>query len=164
MTTKIWNNKKNIADYWENSQPGAWWCDEIEGRREFFEKIEKQRYSVQPHIKDCAEFDKHPDEKVLEIGCGICTDLLQFARGHAQVVGLDLTNKALSLGKKRFDLYGVEGEWLKMDAENLGFKDNSFDYVYSFGVLHHTPNTQNAIDEVYRVLKKGGQHNNNAIC
>lgn len=144
-----------IRSYWEDHQPGAWWCDEPEGTREFFEKIEKNRYRDNFFLKDFAEFDGHSNEKVLEIGCGICTDLIQFAKGGSITIGVDLTKKAVNLGKKRFKLYGYESNFINASAEKLPFKDNSFDYIYSYGVLHHTPDTQKAIDEIFRILKYG---------
>lgn len=106
---------------------------------------------------DEAEFNKHKGEKVLEIGCGMGIDLLQFAKGGANVTGIDLTEKAIQNTKSHFAHRDMQGTFLTMNSEKLAFADNTFDVVYSFGVLHHTVNTQKAIDEVYRVLKPGGK-------
>lgn len=109
------------------------------------------------HLLTLAEFDKHRGEKVLEIGCGAGTDICQFAKHGAIVTAVDLTEKAVELTKQRFKVLGIKAEARVADAENLPFADNTFDLVYSFGVLHHTPNTQKTIDEIHRVLKPSGK-------
>ncbi len=83
--------------------------------------------------------------------------MLQFARGGAVVSAVDLTPRSIELVQQRFRLYGLPVDARVGDAEKLPFSDNSFDVVYSFGVLHHTPNTPKAVSEVYRVLKPGGR-------
>ncbi|HEX9614821.1 MAG TPA: class I SAM-dependent methyltransferase, partial [Bacteroidota bacterium] len=96
-------------------------------------------------------------KRVLEVGCGMGTDLLQYATGGANVVGCDLTLRHLQLATKRFSLYNRRGAFVNADAENLGFKNDSFDFVFSNGVLHHTADTAGAVQEVLRVLKPGGE-------
>jgi len=93
---------------------------------------------------------------LLEIGCGMGTDLLQFARGGAHCTGLDLTPRSIEITKHRFDLYGKTGNFLLSDGERLPFKPETFDVVYSNGVLHHTPDTAGAVRELHRVLRRGG--------
>ncbi len=95
-------------------------------------------------------------KSVLEIGCGVGTSSVLFALDGAQVTASDLTNEAVGITKTKFELLGLPGNVVQADAENLPFPDNSFDVVFSSGVLHHTPNTQKTIDEIYRVLKPGG--------
>ena len=111
----------------------------------------------QPFMRRVMGFDQYSGKRLLEIGCGLGTDLLQFARGGAVVTGVDLTPASVELVRKRFAMYGLAVEARVADAERLPFSDNSFDVVYSFGVLHHTPNTRKAVEEVYRVLKPGGR-------
>jgi len=84
------------------------------------------------------------------------TDLLQFARGGARCVGIDLTPRSIEITRHRFQLYGAEGDFMISDGERLPFHDASFDVVYSNGVLHHTPDTAGAIREIHRVLRPGG--------
>jgi ubiquinone/menaquinone biosynthesis C-methylase UbiE len=84
------------------------------------------------------------------------TDLLQFARGGARCVGIDLTPRSIEITRHRFRLYGAEGDFMISDGEHLPFHDASFDVVYSNGVLHHTPDTAGAIREIHRVLRPGG--------
>jgi len=149
--------KKDVRRYW-NSQPcGTQFTKITPGSHNFFEEVTRFRYQTQPFMEELCKFKEFSGKKLLEIGCGLGTDLLQFAQNGALVTGVDLTENSVSLAKKRFELYGQQGEFMVSDAENLPFAENSFDVVYSFGVLHHTPNTQKSIDEVYRVLKPQGK-------
>jgi ubiquinone/menaquinone biosynthesis C-methylase UbiE len=149
--------KSTVHDYWNEQPCGTQFVDAHRGTKAFFEAIEKHRYESQPYAASLCKFKSFQGKSLLEIGCGLGTDSLQFARNGAMVTGVDLTEESVALAQKRFELYGMQGEFRAADAENLPFADNSFDAVYSFGVLHHTPNTQRAIDEVYRVLKPSGE-------
>lgn len=104
-----------------------------------------------------AGFDQWRDKRLLEVGCGLGTDLLQFARGGAHVCGLDLTLNGASLTKKRLEMYGFRGYVSVGDSESLPYADNAFDFVYSWGVIHHTPDTETAAREIVRVCKPGGR-------
>jgi ubiquinone/menaquinone biosynthesis C-methylase UbiE len=108
-------------------------------------------------MREAIGFDRHPGRRLLEIGFGTGTDLLQFAKGGARVTGVDLTPRSIDIAQRRFEVYGLEGQFLIGDGEYLSFPDESFDVVYSFGVLHHTPDTARAIREVHRVLRPGGE-------
>ena len=94
---------------------------------------------------------------MLEIGCGIGTDAARFAEAGADYTGVDLTDAAIELARKRFELFGLKGRIEVADAENLDFPSDSFDVVYSHGVLHHTPDIEAAVREIHRVLKPGGR-------
>ena len=103
------------------------------------------------------EFDRHKGEQVLDVGCGIGWLVWQFAHGGAKVTGVDLSDNSLALARKRLDYDGLQAELVKGNAQELPFPDASFDFVTSAGVLHHTPDTQGAIDEIHRVLRPGGR-------
>ena len=149
--------KDQVREYW-NAHPCGTQFTHLEwGSKEFFAEVERFRYETQPFMSEIIGFDRYPGKRLLEVGCGLGTDLLQFAKGGALVTGVDLTPQSIELVKRRFALDGLAVDARVSDAENLPFDDASFDVVYSFGVLHHTPNTQKAIDEVYRVLKPGGK-------
>ncbi len=90
------------------------------------------------------------------MGFGMRTDLFQFASSWAIVSGVDLSPEHLRIATQRFALYNIPAELRRGDAENLPFEDASFDVVYSFGVLHHTPDTEKAVEEIHRVLRPGG--------
>jgi ubiquinone/menaquinone biosynthesis C-methylase UbiE len=149
--------KERVHDFW-NADPCAMrYTTHPVGTREFYDEVEKFRYWVQPWHRRIAEFDQHWGESVLEIGCGMGTDALQFAKGGATVNVVDLTEAAIDITRKRFNLYGYMLGSQVADAENLPYSDNIFDVVYSFGVLHHTPDTEKALHEAVRVLKPGGR-------
>ncbi len=126
--------------------------------REYFEAQARFRYEIYaPWLPAVAGFSKYRGRIVLDVGCGLGTDLLEFYRGGAVVTGLDLTPRHVQLAKKRFQLFGATGAFVIGDAEDLPFRDSAFDVVYSSGVLHHTPDTQRAMDEIHRVLKPSGE-------
>lgn len=149
--------KREVQAYWDAHPCGTQFTDLEWGSREFFEQVEQFRYTLQPFMNRIIRFNEYKGKNLLEIGCGLGTDLLQFARAGAHVTGVDLTPASIDLARKRFSLYGVPATFQVADAESLPFPDASFDVVYSFGVLHHTPDTQKAINEVFRVLKPGGE-------
>jgi SAM-dependent methyltransferase len=149
--------KKSVQKFWDNTPCGVKNSTIEPGTREFFESVETHRYSEEFHIPLVAEFNDHPNEKVLEIGCGLGTDGRQFVRGGADYIACDLSIRSLELARQGFEVYGLSGSFIGVDAEDMPFLDNSFDVVYSHGVLHFTPNTTRAISEVYRVLRPGGK-------
>ena len=150
--------KLRAREQWSQDPCGAEYDREHElGTREFFERVEQHRYSeYAPWMPRLMGFQKYRDARLLEIGCGMGTDLLQFSRGGARCVGIDLTPRSIEITQHRFKLYGADGAFMISDGENLPFRSESFDVVYSNGVLHHTPDTEGAIREVHRVLRPGG--------
>ncbi len=122
-----------------------------------FDEVERYRYKeYAPWMPRLMEFDKFRGARLLEVGCGMGTDLLQFARGGARCTGVDLTPRSVEITRHRFRLYGAYGNFMLSDGEHLPFRSERFDVVYSNGVLHHTPDTAGAIREVHRVLRPGG--------
>ncbi len=150
--------KRRTREQWGQDPCGAEYDREHEfGTREFFDEIERHRYTdYAPWMPEVMEFDKFAGKRLLEVGCGMGTDLLQFARGGAIVTGADLTPRSVEITRHRFRLYGEQGRFLITDGEHLPFPDESFDVVYSNGVLHHTPDTVGAVREIHRVLKTDG--------
>ena len=157
MKQMIPKEKELVRQYWDDVPCGTGSITYPEGSAEYFEAIAENRNRLEPFIADYARFDKWAGRKVLEVGCGVGSDLLRFARVGAQVVGIDLSPKSVFLAKSRLHAYNCRGDVLVADAEKLSFKDNEFDLTYSWGVLHHTPNPARAIQEIYRVTKPGGE-------
>ncbi|MEO8433348.1 MAG: class I SAM-dependent methyltransferase [Pyrinomonadaceae bacterium] len=149
--------KERVRAFWQANPCGIKFADAEPGTRRFYELVEAHRYTTEWHIPMAAGFAGARGLKVLEIGCGLGTDGAQFAEAGADYTGVDLTDAAVELARKRFELFNLNGTFATADAENLDFKDESFDLVYSHGVLHHTPDTQKAINEVHRVLRPGGR-------
>src|SRR5258708_2760269 len=150
--------KQRAREQWSANPCGASAARDREfGTREYFDAIERHRYEIECRwIKQVIGFDHYNGKRLLEIGFGTGTDLLQFARGGAQVTGVDLTPRSIEIARRRFEVYGLDGEFAIGDGESLSFPDSSFDVAYSFGVLHHTPDTPRAVREIHRVLKPGG--------
>ena len=150
--------KVRAREQWTQDPCGAVHDREHEfGTREFFDTVERHRYTeYAPWMPRVMGFDKFYGARLLEVGCGMGTDLLQFARGGAYCTGIDLTPRSIEITRHRFRLYDANGAFMISDGENLPFSDESFDVVYSNGVLHHTPDTAGAIREVHRVLRRGG--------
>jgi ubiquinone/menaquinone biosynthesis C-methylase UbiE len=150
--------KRRAREQWSEDPCGAAYAREAElGTREFFEEVERHRYAeYAPWMPAVMGFDLFRDARLLEIGCGMGTDLLQFARGGARCTGVDLTPRSIEITRHRFALYRMAGDFTLADGEHLPFQDESFDVVYSNGVLHHTPDTERAVGEVHRVLRPGG--------
>lgn len=149
--------KARVRSFWDERPCGTQFTRLRWGTREFFDDVEKTRYASHPFLREVAEFDRFGGQQLLEVGCGLGTDLMQFARGGARVTGVDLTAQGIEQVKRRFALEGLPVDARVADAEQLPFADASFDVAYSFGVLHHTPDTQRAIDEIHRVLKPDGR-------
>lgn len=149
--------KQQVREYWNAHPCGTQFTNLEWGSKQFFDEVERFRYDTQPFMRELLEFDNFRGKRLLEIGCGLGTDLLQFAHAGAIVTGVDLSPASIELVRKRFALEGIPVNAQVADAEHLPFPDASFDVVYSFGVLHHTPNTQKSIDEVHRVLRPGGR-------
>ncbi len=133
--------------------------------REYFHKIDQNFYSSAYHAHEpgrplfskLIDYDVLNGKTVLEIGCGLGAIAAQFARHGAKVIALDLTPTAVKMTKERFRLFNLKGDFLEGDAENLPLKDASVDFIWSWGVIHHSPDTKQAVNEMYRVLKIGGR-------
>lgn len=156
MTT-LAEEKVRAREQWGQDPCGAEYAEHELGTREFFDEIERHRYTqYAPWMPRVMGFDQFRGARLLEIGCGMGTDLLQFARGGARCVGIDLTPRSVEITRHRFALYDTKGAFTIADGEHLPFASESFDVVYSNGVLHHTPDTTGAIRELHRVLRPGG--------
>lgn len=111
------------------------------GSREYFDEVEARKYFVEPHIPKFAQFERWKGKKVLEIGCGIGTDSINFARAGADLAVVELSEKSLEICRRRFDVYGVAARFCQGNAEELStlVPPEAYDLVYSFGVIHHSP-------------------------
>lgn len=154
-------DKETIKDYWESRPPQVWYSSHEPLTLPWFNELAYKRYhdpGYLSYLLSIAEFDAHPGEKVLEIGTGVGTDLVSYARGGARVTGIDLTENAVKITQAHLEMLGLEYDDVRVaDAEELPFEDGSFDVVFSCGVLHHTPRIDKTLDEVYRVLKPNGK-------
>jgi ubiquinone/menaquinone biosynthesis C-methylase UbiE len=149
--------KHEVRRFWETTPCGSWDATAPEGTSEYYAQIERRRYELEPFIHRFAEFGSTHGLQVLEIGVGLGTDHIQFARAGADLHGIDLTDRGVELVRRRLGLEKLNSDLRVADAEALPFADGAFDLVYSWGVLHHTPDTRRAIAEAVRVLRPGGR-------
>jgi len=125
--------------------------------RAWFEQVEENRYRREPMIHGVAQFTRHRGKSLLEVGVGAGTDHLQWARAGALCHGVDLTDAAIETTRARLGHYGFTSDLQRVDAEVLPFADDSFDLVYSWGVIHHAESPEAIVAEIIRTLKPGGQ-------
>ena len=149
--------RDQAREQWGHDPAGSVHAGEAQlGTPEGYASIERQRYREQPWMHETFRFERYAGLRVLEIGVGLGTDHLQFARAGARITGVDLTPRCVDLTTRRLEQEGFQPDVRLMDAEALEFDDDAFDAVYSFGVLHHIPSTERAFAEVRRVLRPGG--------
>lgn len=153
------SNQKNIDEvqsYWNARPCNIRHSPKEFGSKEYFDEVEARKYLVEPHIPEFAEFQKWKGKKVLEIGCGIGTDTINFARAGAKVTAVDLSDKSLEVAKTRATVYGLLDKitFFHANAEELSrvVPVETYDLVYSFGVIHHTPEPENAINEIRKYM------------
>ena len=151
------NNKKLVHDFWEDSSCGENLYLKSMNKAGYINQAE-ERYKLEGElILPLANFSQTKDLKVLEIGVGLGADHQKFAESGALLSGIDLTNRAVEYTRHRLETFGLESNLQIGDAEKLNFTNECFDQVYSWGVIHHTPDTPKAIEEIHRVLKKSGK-------
>ena len=127
------------------------------GTKQFFDDLDDYRFDKLHYLPVLVDFSSFRDRRLLEVGCGIGTDLVRFARGGAQVTGIDLSHTAIDLARKNFALHHLTAEELRVaNGEQLPYADATFDVVYGHGVIQYTADPARLIRECHRVLKPGG--------
>jgi ubiquinone/menaquinone biosynthesis C-methylase UbiE len=151
------SEKQKVHDFWDRASCGE------ELYLTGSDKVGYEKHSVARYVLEgelifpFARFSETKGLGVLEIGVGLGADHQMFAEAGARLHGIDLSRRAIDLTKRRFSNFNLVSKLSIGDAESLNFPDDFFDLVYSWGVLHHSPNTQKAISEVFRVIKPGGE-------
>ena len=151
------NIKEKIKNYWNRLPCNIKYSNAAPMSMKFFNEISKKRYFCQSHIPEFANFSKFKNKNVLEIGCGIGTDAHEFIKNESNYYGIDLSKESIEIAKKRAHIFGYNNKKANFfvgDAENLSkikeLKEIKFDLIYSFGVLHHTPNIKKCFDNIYK--------------
>jgi ubiquinone/menaquinone biosynthesis C-methylase UbiE len=145
-------SKEEVRDFWNADPCGSRYL----GDRADFEAHARSRYEFEPYIHEFAGFARSRGQRVLEVGVGMGADYLEWLKAGALASGVDLSSASLEHAKRRCELAGYAPDLRVSDAEHLPFPDDTFDIVYSYGVMHHSPDTQHCIREAWRVLKPGG--------
>jgi SAM-dependent methyltransferase len=127
------------------------------GSRGFFDDLDQYHFEKLHHLLRLVDFDGWRGRRVVEVGCGAGVDLARFAKGGADVTGVDLAPSAIALTRANFEQQGLHGRFEVADGERLPFPDNSFDMVFAHGVVQYTANPRQLVEECRRVLKPGGE-------
>jgi len=151
---------EQVRDYWNNRPCNLRHSRSPIGTREYFDEVEARRYANEPHNYTFPEFDRWRGKRVLEIGCGIGTDAVNFARAGANYTGIDLSSESIKLAKQRFEVFGLTGEFFEANAEELNDVFDpleKFDLIYSFGVIHHAPRPERVVAHLPKLLQDDGE-------
>lgn len=146
-----------VRDYWDARPCNVRHSDLPLGSREYFDQVEKKKFTAEPHIPAFCEFDRWQGKRVLEIGSGIGTMAINFARYGADYTGIELSEESLRLTQQRFKVYDLPGRFYLGDAEYLTdfVPVESYDLVFTYGVIHHSPNPQRILDQSLHYTKPG---------
>jgi len=156
-------HKEAVREFWGTRPCGFVHSAAPVGTQAFYRETERHRFAVhtdwdRPFLREAVDFAAYTGKRLLEVGCGIGVDALEWQRAGNHVVAIDLNLPSCELSKGRFlDAGCDDGRFVNGDAENLPFLSETFDIIYSFGVLHHTPDTEQAIREIQRCLRPGGR-------
>jgi 2-polyprenyl-3-methyl-5-hydroxy-6-metoxy-1,4-benzoquinol methylase len=157
------STEKSIAEvqqYWDARPCNIRHSTKPVGSKEYFDEVEVRKYFVEPHIPAFAEFERWRGKRVLEVGCGIGTDSINFARAGAELTAVELSGESLRIAAQRAEVMGVADriQFVQANAEELTqtVTDGLYDLVYSFGVIHHTPHPERALAEMRAVVAPGG--------
>jgi 2-polyprenyl-3-methyl-5-hydroxy-6-metoxy-1,4-benzoquinol methylase len=143
---------ERVRDYWNNRPCNLRHSSEPIGTRAYFDQVEARKYLVEPHIPGFAQYQRWAGRRVLEIGCGLGTDTISFARAGAHVTAVDLSGRSLELARQRAQVFGLQDriDFVEANAERLSefVPAAPYDLVYSFGVIHHTPHPERVLEQI----------------
>lgn len=153
-------SNEEIKSFWDKRPCNIKHSNKTIGTREYFDEVEKRKYFVEPHVPKFAEFKKWHGKRVLEIGCGIGTEAINFAKNGALLTIIELSPESLGLTKKRFAIYGLTANFILGSAEDLDMllsDEEKFDLIWSFGVIHHSPHPEIILKKCKNYLKTDGE-------
>lgn len=145
---------EEVENFWDKRPCNIKHSKKEIGTLDYFEDVSKKKYFVEKHILSFTDFDRWKNKKVLEIGCGIGTTAVSFAQKNSEYTTIELSKKSLEIAKHRFDTYKLKGEFFHGNAEELSkiIPIKTFDLIYSFGVIHHTPNPDKVLSEIKKYM------------
>jgi len=145
-----------IKHFWNKHPCNIKHSKKLLGTLEYFEEVKNKRYFVEPHISNFVEFNNWKDKTVLELGCGIGTDSIEFAKAGAKITVVDISDESINLTKQRFGVYGYNAEYYVGNLEDLSnlVPHKTYDLIYSFGVIHHAEFPEKIISELKKYSHK----------
>jgi len=149
-----------VKEFWNKRPCNVRHSTKTPGTKEYFNEVEKRKYFVEPHIPAFAEFEQWRGKRVLEVGCGIGTEAINFARNGAILTIVELSEESLALAKKRFEVFGLTANFILGNAEDLDIllsQEEKFDLIWSFGVIHHSPHPEVILEKCKNLLKDDGE-------
>jgi 2-polyprenyl-3-methyl-5-hydroxy-6-metoxy-1,4-benzoquinol methylase len=150
---------ETVQQYWDARPCNMRHSTKQVGSKEYFDEVEARKYLVEPHIPAFAEFERWRGKRVLEVGCGIGTDSINFARAGAELTAVDLSGASLAIARQRAEVTGVADRitFRQANAEELSsvVDDGPYDLIYSFGVIHHTPHPERALAQMRALAAPG---------
>lgn len=147
-----------VQQFWDGRPCNIRHSDHPVGTREYFDQVELRKFQAEPHILNFSEFSRWRAQEVLEIGCGIGTAAVNFARFGARYTGVELSSRSLDLARQRLEVYGLPGSFYQGNAEELAsfLPAKQYDMIYSWGVIHHTPSPERVMQQLSHYLRPGG--------
>lgn len=147
---------QEVKKYWDDRPCNVRHSSKEVGTKEYFDEVARKKFTAEPHIKFFSQFPKWYGKKVLEIGCGLGTVGLNFAAFGADYTGVELSKESIKLTQKRFDIYDQSGNFYCGNAEELSsfVPVETYDLVYSFGVIHHSPHPEKIISEIKNYMNE----------
>ena len=147
---------EDVKKFWNDRPCNVKHSSKEVGTKEYFDEVERKKFFVESHILKFTDFEKWKNKKILEIGCGIGTAAINFAKNGADYTGIELSEESLNITKKRFEVYGQKGTLLHANAEELSnfLPEQKFDLIYSFGVIHHSPQPEKIVDQIKKYMDK----------
>jgi 2-polyprenyl-3-methyl-5-hydroxy-6-metoxy-1,4-benzoquinol methylase len=154
MPSKSSDPLQKVRNYWNRRPCNIRHSNKPIGTKRYFQEVEKKKYFVEPHIPLFAEFSKWKGKRVLEIGCGIGTDAVSFARAGADYTAVELSASSLEIARQRFKVFGLTGRFIAGNAEKVSqlLPREKFDLIYSFGVIHHTLWPDKVVSDVVKLM------------
>ena len=159
MVNSNLNNEllSDIQAYWDEHIHDLEIATQPVGSAGFFKELDDYRFDKLRYLPQVVDFGAYKDKQLLEVGCGVGIDLIRFAQHGAIVTGVDLAETSINLAKQNFEQNGLQADLRVMNGEDLEFDNDSFDVVYAHGVLQYTADAQQMVNQLYRVLRPGGQ-------
>jgi 2-polyprenyl-3-methyl-5-hydroxy-6-metoxy-1,4-benzoquinol methylase len=150
---------ETVREYWNRRPCNVRHSQRPVGSREYFDEVEARKYFVEPHIPGFADFEQWRDKRVLEIGCGIGTDTINFARHGADLTVAELSDESMKIAQQRASVFGLSDRiaFHYGNAEELAsfVPVDEHDLIYSFGVIHHSPHPERILEQATRYARPG---------